>query len=136
MLVGFQKANDHLVVTQHENKSLYRWITNQRHDAQQGKLFDMRRNKLEEIYFPFQCVSKHNKQKQYTPERVEHWDKMYTRLEECHKVNHDCLVPYNYGPHPTLGHWVSKQRADFQMRVMGQERMDRLTKLQFTWTAL
>jgi hypothetical protein len=27
-------------------------------------------------------------------------------------------------------------RADFQMRVMGQERMGRLTKLQFTWLVL
>jgi hypothetical protein len=99
-----------------------------------GKLPDRRRKKLEEIYFPFQCVSKYNKRKNYTPQHMEQWEKMYMQREEYHKANHDCIVPYNYEPNPTLGHWVSKQRADFKIRVMGQERQDRLAKLQFTWT--
>jgi membrane-bound lytic murein transglycosylase len=120
MLVAFKKANDHLVVTQNENNSLYRWITNQRQNAKKGKLSNERRNKLEEIDFPFQCVSKYKK-KNYTPQQVDQWEKMYTQLEEYHKAKHDCLVPYNYEPNPTLGHWVSKQRADYKMGVMGQE---------------
>jgi hypothetical protein len=54
---------------------------------------------------------------------------VYTRLEEYHKVSHGCPVPFNYaGQNPMLGSLVAKQRTDFHMRAMGQERMD-LTKL-------
>ena len=37
-----------------------------------------KRNRLQKIYFPFQCNSKYNKQKKYTSQQVEKWEKMYT----------------------------------------------------------
>jgi hypothetical protein len=56
MLVAFKKVDDHMVVTQKENNSLYCWITNQRQKAKQGKLSNERRNKLDEIDFPYSMV--------------------------------------------------------------------------------
>eukprot|EP00584_Thalassiosira_punctigera_P008858 CAMPEP_0172543662 /NCGR_PEP_ID=MMETSP1067-20121228/13995_1 /TAXON_ID=265564 ORGANISM="Thalassiosira punctigera, Strain Tpunct2005C2" /NCGR_SAMPLE_ID=MMETSP1067 /ASSEMBLY_ACC=CAM_ASM_000444 /LENGTH=261 /DNA_ID=CAMNT_0013330113 /DNA_START=113 /DNA_END=894 /DNA_ORIENTATION=- len=64
-----------------------------------------------------------------------------SELEEYQRKNGHCLVPKRYGPNPSLGNWVNKQRQNYRKFVKGEKtsmnekRRLALDKLGFVWNA-
>lgn len=64
---------------------------------------------------------------------MHYWDSMYNQLEKYYEENGNTDVPQTY---PALGIWVNGQRKNYKSQILGQEKIDRLNLLNFSWTIL
>jgi hypothetical protein len=132
LLAQYEKCGD-LVVPIDDDKPLHTWILYQRQSAKLGRLPEERRNKLAEIDFDFKGNSK-RKETSFSAKQIMQWDTMYEQLAEFSRSHGHCVVPCHYEANLRLGHWVNKQRSDFNKEIMGRERIELLDQLGFTWT--
>lgn len=117
-----------------KNQQLGSWVNKQRVEyklMQEGKRSSMTKERihiLEKVGFMW---SKNLSQPS--------WDSKFRELEK-YKLKHgDCLVPTKYPKFPSLGRWVSTQRAQYKIykeggkSAMTEERVKRLEAIGFVW---
>ena len=61
------------------------------------------------------------------------WWQRYHELKLFQKNNGHCIVPARYELHPSLGNWVSAQRAYFKKNMLSNDRKMHLDRIGFTW---
>ncbi|KAL3765675.1 hypothetical protein ACHAW5_006355 [Stephanodiscus triporus] len=62
---------------------------------------------------------------------MERWESNYRDLARYRQWHGNCDVPRRYGPYPTLGRWVRKQRNEFGRGRVSDERYERLREIGF-----
>jgi len=129
------------------------WVANQRRLDKQKRVREDRRLRLTAIGFQWVVHTIQPKQQQATNSQSSKtqtphfnskydtkWMTMFEKLKQYHKVNGDCLVPYNYPPDPSLAMWVSTQRREYSQkswygteRCIRQDRKELLDSIGFCW---
>jgi hypothetical protein len=137
------------------NPSLGRWVESQRKQYQlymnakqegtpSGAMNDDRVAQLEALGFSWTVRRK----RQVSQKPALTWNQRLEQLKAYKDENGDCLVPYRYDRDPSLGRWVSNQRAQYQLykkakeaeihsssfSCMTSERIAQLEALGFVWT--
>ena len=162
-----EKHGDCLVPGRYtENITLGRWVETQRKQyhrykqaKQEGKTDfsayaiamdgEDRITKLEEVGFVWslRTGSNSNGPKPEKKEQSLSWNQRLEQLKAYKDENGNCLVPFQYAPDPSLGRWVSNQRAQYQLSrkakeaeinsstfsSMTSERIAQLEALGFEW---
>ena len=106
------------------SSSQRRWAENQRSARRRGTLSDDRVVLLDDANFDFGTS------------RGERWEENFRHLAGYRRRHGDCDVPRRYGPHPSLGRWVRRQRIELRNNggrggVSDDERYGRLAALGF-----
>jgi hypothetical protein len=99
--------------------TLEKWAENQRVARRAGRLSDERIELLERYEFDF------------GKSKDERWEMNLYDLARYKRRHGDCEVPRKYGPCPTLGRWVRKQRFELHHGRLSDERYVRLCALGF-----
>lgn len=133
-LVLYSEANEHMIVSKAENKSLYNWISRQRQLFKSGQLLECRKLKLDSIHFEFQRVGSYKKKQKFTEQQQQRWTQMFKQLEKYYSENGHSMVPTQFQENPVLGHWVSGQRSAYRRGLMDIERIAQLDSLNFVWS--
>eukprot|EP00536_Pseudo-nitzschia_multiseries_P019629 jgi/Psemu1/233029/e_gw1.5900.4.1 len=97
-----------------DDPQLGQWVSTQRHDCEESDRID----RLNRIGFAWNALE-------------EKWENMYQRLVAYKKKHNTTNVPRGYKEDPQLGRWVDTQRHDCEE----SDRIDRLNRIGFTWTA-
>eukprot|EP00956_Cyclotella_meneghiniana_P010292 scaffold14196_cov27-Cyclotella_meneghiniana.AAC.2 len=104
-----------------QNPALGRWVIQLRDKKKKDALCEERVNKLNTLNFTWNPHS-------------ELWDSQYQALLEFKSKYGDCNVPRNFANDPSLGLWVDYQRAKYKNGLMEQDKINKLTEIDFEWT--
>jgi len=69
------------------------------------------------------------------------WETRFEQLKEYKKNHGHCLIPIGHKENPQLSNWVSTQRQEYKLRVIGRksritnERIQKLSDIGFVWEA-
>ena len=116
------------------NHQLGSWVNKQRVEyklMKEGKRSSMTRERVEILHRVGFVWSKHLSQPP--------WDGKYRELLKYKEEHGDCLVPTKYAENPSLGRWVSTQRAQYKLLQEGNKssmtelRLRRLEEIGFVW---
>ena len=105
------------------NPALGRWVAAQRHKKKADLLTDDQVATLEGVglvWVPGDVV----------------WDGMLQQLREFKKNQGHCNVPEKWGPNPSLANWVHSQRHRKNKGRLAADRIRKLEKIGFLWSAL
>ena len=100
--------------------TLGEWVHEQRKLRKRGRLAEERCRRLEEAGFVW---AGHGAS----------WEKKFRELVCFKSMEGDCNVPFGYSANPSLGQWVQSQRQYYKNRKLLQERLKRLTEIDFVW---
>lgn len=116
------------------NQQLGSWVNKQRVEyklMQEGKRSSMTQERVEILERVGFVWSKNLSQPS--------WDNKFRELLEYKEIHGDCLVPTKFSSNPSLGRWVSTQRAHYKLMKEGgktsmtEERFRRLESIGFVW---
>ena len=103
-----------------ENPALGQWAAAQRSHRRRGKLSPDRLMRLEALGFDWDPPDPR-------------WDARFAALLRFKDVFGHCHVSSSFEDDPSLGTWVSTQRADYRSGLLAPERIQRLEALGFAW---
>ncbi|WP_257616748.1 DEAD/DEAH box helicase [Chlamydia suis] len=106
-----------------ENPQLASWVSNQRYAFKKGELSEDKIVRLEELGFVWRVFE-------------EAWEENFLELQRFQEEHGHCKVPNRYPQNPSLGVWVSNQRADFKEGKLSEDRIARLEEIGFVWRVL
>ncbi|MDY4960476.1 MAG: Helicase associated domain protein, partial [Chlamydia suis] len=106
-----------------QNPQLASWVSDQRKKFKKGKLAEDKIARLEEIGFVWDVLE-------------EEWEKNFLELKRFQAELGHCNVPSVYPQNPSLGVWVSNQRADFKKGKLAEDKIARLEEIGFVWDVL
>jgi hypothetical protein len=119
-LADFAKRNGHVDVPDRgAQKSLARWVNEQRRRKQVGALSADRVRRLEALGMGWSL-------------RDKRWNLQYARLQEYRRRHGHCNVPTSSGD--VLSRWVSAQRSAVKAGRLSPERRARLAAIGFAWS--
>jgi superfamily II DNA or RNA helicase len=104
-----------------EDRSLWSWVSTQRHRRKQGAAFPEQIRLLDELGFIWDWQSLKADQ---------NWMESYRKLEAYKAEHGNCRVQMK---HKWLGRWVNKNRGDFAEGTLSPERIARLNEIGFEW---
>jgi uncharacterized protein YbgA (DUF1722 family) len=106
-LVKFKGNNDHCLVPKgyEQDKSLGRWVGNQRNYHKNDKLRFDRKRILEEIGFAWKAEGSHSCDRS---DKI--WHQQCEQLVAFKLKNSHCVVPTKHEQEKSLGQWVRTQR--------------------------
>ncbi len=118
----YQKKHGHTDVPQKdaEHRALGIWVSEQRKAHHRNRLGEERTERLCSIGFSFDPKS-------------DLWEEMYQALLNFQKIHGHCRVPFEYDDNPGLSRWVRSQRERFVDGSLSDDRVEKLSKLDFTW---
>lgn len=121
-LCQFQNEYGHCNVPlrYHGNSSLGTWVNMQRSLYKKGTLIEERVFKLLNLGFIFDPIS-------------QIWKEKISALCEFKLQFGHCIVPAKYKENPSLGTWVSKQRMEYRVKRLSQDKVLQLEALGFIW---
>jgi uncharacterized protein YbgA (DUF1722 family) len=128
-LVEFKREKGHCMVP-HEyevDKSLGRWVGNQRNEHKNNKLRLDRKIILDEIGFAWKGEGVHHN---YDDKL---WSQQHVKLVEFKRKYGHCMVPSKYEQDPSLGKWVTNQRTNHINNNIRRDRKELLDKIGFAW---
>lgn len=127
-LVQYQKEHGNCYVPLKDGYggSLREWVQRQRDEGRLQHLATKHRRLLDKIGFNWDGQQANQ----------DRWDKRFAKLAAFKKKYGHCDVPMHWPQDRGFSHWVSNQRSFRKKGVLKQDRIDRLTKLGFTWTIL
>jgi len=123
-----------------EYEGLFEWVRDQHHQHQHmmnGKPSTMtptRARLLSDIGFVFLQVPNE------AQVAASSWSNWMHQLKEYRRKHDNVDVPLKYGPNPSLGTFVNRQRTEYRKLLakkpstMTMEKVEELNKLGFTWT--
>ena len=137
-LVEFRQINGHSIVPRgyEQDKSLGRWVNQQRCNHTKNILRPDRKKLLVEIGFVWtvDCIPAN------TSSVVAHvsseaiaWHEQYKKLVEYRQRNDHCLVPRGYEQNKSLGRWVNQQRYKHTKNTLRPDRKKLLVEIGFVW---
>ena len=100
------------------NPELGRWVANQR--ARRDRLGPDRIGRLEHLGFAWEVFDGQ-------------WEEQYTELKKYRTIYGDCNVPQKFPENPVLGVWCSHQRRFRKRGKLSEDRIRRLSSLDFDW---
>src|SRR5207244_11191445 len=103
------------------------WVLGQRLVKNAGTLSAERTARLNAIGFAWQSDS------HWRPSLDARWEEMFALLETFRKQYGHSQVPVNFPGTPSLGIWVSEQRAAHRRGELRPARRDRLEAAGFVW---
>jgi hypothetical protein len=103
-----------------ENPKLASWIGTQRQCKKQGTLTEERIQRLSQIGFVWEP---HNAS----------WEERFGEIEIFKATYGHCNVPMGWSENPQLAKWVSHQRNKRKQGKLSEERIQRLSKIEFVW---
>ena len=124
-----EHGNSNVPTLFHENKTLGRWVTNQRHLRRVGKLSQERIDKLDRLYFTWGK----------SMPRTASWNEMYQRLVDYWKEHENCNVPFNEKRPSALTKWMAYQRMEYKLWKKGRgtpltpAKILKLNEINFNW---
>jgi hypothetical protein len=123
LLVEFKRKNGHCMVPKcyKQDKSLGRWVGEQRKMCNNNKIRLDRKRISEEIGFAWKDDGAHN---------YEIWHKQYEKLIEFKRKNGHCMVPTCYKQDKSLWNWISDQRTRHIKNKMRPDRKELLDELE------
>lgn len=125
-LVQFEAEHGHMYVPQSEKGGLGIWVMNARAKWKQGKFKRDETSKLDEIGFVWTVPKGPEKDKQIA------WGKQFRLLVKYYKTKGDCDVPSKIaGEENPLFTWCQEQRRLHAKGEMGQDNIEKMTKLGF-----
>jgi uncharacterized protein YbgA (DUF1722 family) len=124
-LVEFKRKNGHCIVRQtyEQDKTLGRWINDQRNCQRNHKMRPERKDLLDELEYVWRVDTAVNQDK--------NWHQQYEKLVEFKRKNGHCIVPRKYEENNSLGNWVDVQRKLHTKNEMRQDRKELLDKVEF-----
>jgi hypothetical protein len=132
-LVKFKQNNGHCLVPRkyEQDKSLARWVRNQRSTNNNEKIRLDRKERLEEIGFAWKADNAPT----FKPDD-KLWHQRYKKLVEFKRKHGHCIVPRGYNQVASLfGRWVSMQRTTHINDNLRLDRKERLEEIGFAWKA-
>lgn len=107
------------------NIVLGKWISNQRHLFNNGKMALERIQKLKNIGFDFSNL------------QSEYWKHMYELLLKYKYMYKDCNVPNKFRLNDeSLGVWVCSQRKHYKDNTLSLDKVQKLNEINFIWNPL
>jgi superfamily II DNA or RNA helicase len=121
-LVAFRQMHGHCNVPARypENPQLGTWLDVVRQSRKEGTLSPDRIARLEALGVAWNM-------------RDRLWEDMFQALVAFKAQHGNCYVPQMYPESPRLLTWMNTQRARKRRGSLSQERVDRLTKIEFPW---
>eukprot|EP00956_Cyclotella_meneghiniana_P028467 scaffold66271_cov21-Cyclotella_meneghiniana.AAC.1 len=121
-LKQFKSVNGHCKVPKDydQNPELGNWVVTQRFLKKKDKLCEERVEKLNTLNFTWNPHS-------------ELWNSQYEALQEFESKYGDCNVPANFAEDLSLAKWVNHQRTKYKNGEMEQDKINKLTEIDFTW---
>ncbi|WP_080126619.1 DEAD/DEAH box helicase [Chlamydia suis] len=121
-LQRFREEHGHCKVPEGypQNPQLASWVSKQRSDFKKGKLAEDKVARLEELGFVWNVLK-------------EAWEENFLELQRFREEHGHCNVPHKYPQNPSLGVWVSHQRADFKEGKLAEDKIARLEEIGFVW---
>eukprot|EP00956_Cyclotella_meneghiniana_P023549 scaffold46055_cov56-Cyclotella_meneghiniana.AAC.4 len=105
-----------------KNRSLGRWVANQRQVYKHNKLSADRIQKLNEIGFV------------WNPQNPQvEWSERFEELIKYKEQHGNTRVPFRYKENPSLGAWVKRQRLAYKRNKMLEDRIQKLNCIGFIW---
>jgi hypothetical protein len=125
-LVEFKRNNGHCIVPQRygEDKSLGKWVANQRRNFADDKMQQDRKELLDEIGFVWRVDKS---------ELETTWNTQYEKLAEFKRKNGHCLVPTKYQEDMFFGAWINNQRQNNNRNTLRLDRKGLLDEIGFAW---
>jgi hypothetical protein len=124
-----RRYRDCLVPRQWEkNRDLGAWVERQRTLQVRMKLRPDRKGLLDQLGFLW--TGKHPIKK-IVFDKV--WEKGFKQLTAFHKKYNHISVPYEWKENPSLSRWIGDQRLKYNKGKLGQEKIERLEAIGFTW---
>lgn len=119
----FKEENGHCRVPckYKKNPQLGSWVAAQR--QKESKLKEYQKKRLDEIGFAWKADIARMKE--------EDWLSKLEHLKEFKQIRGHCRVPSNWKKHPSLGKWVSRQRAN--ENKLSVEKKAQLDEVGFMW---
>jgi len=130
-LIAFRMHAGHYKVSKAHHPVLGKWVENLRH---QGLAQPCQRQALDAIQFNWSA-------------RQDKWNAQFAALVQYKEQYGTCMVPKRWHDNPSLGSWVCQQRGlrkklrkgmregNLDMLKPLQEKIDRLNKIGFVWSA-
>lgn len=137
VLRAFHRAFGHLKVPRgwRTEPALPAWIATQRHLRKRGALSDDRVRRLNDLSFEWTPSATRSEKPRSGPSRQELWENFFAQLTAYQRDHGNCAVPSRWPENRALAHWVANQRSQRRRGVLSPDRMDRLTRLGFEWSA-
>ena len=111
---------DCLVPRSWKDGKLAIWVTAQRVNNKNGKLFQDRHRRLDALGFSWDPIE-------------ELWEVKFQRLLAYKKEHGDCLVPQKWVTDKTLANWVTAQRTNKKKGTLSADKIKRLDEIGFVW---
>jgi hypothetical protein len=111
------------------DKSLGRWVGDQRKFHNNNKLRQDRKRILDEIGFVW-------KDDPGFKSDDNQWHQQCKKLLEYKRKSGHCMVPYRYEADKSLGGWVSDQRSNHKKNKLRLDRKRLLDEIGFVWKAV
>jgi hypothetical protein len=121
-LAEFKKQHGHcnLPMNWPQNPSLWPWVSGQRRTWKNGKLSEIRINRLKLLGISLGSYDSA-------------WEEMFSELVYFKRIEGHCNVPTNWPDNPKLGTWVSVQRVRWKGGRLTKDRISRLESLGLVW---
>jgi uncharacterized protein YbgA (DUF1722 family) len=129
-LVEFKRKNGHCCVPKSycQDKSLGRWVADQRTYHRHEKMKKYRKDLLDELEFVWRV--------EVAVKADKTWHQQYEKLVEFKRKNGHCIVPIRYsGQDKALERWIHKQRKLHTDKTIPLYRKNLLDELGFVWKA-
>jgi hypothetical protein len=119
-----QHGNCNVPFLYKEDTALGDWVSTQRSNRYcPKKLTPEKKGKLTQLGFNWET-------KEEKEERV--WNEFFQRLKAYRREYLDCCVPRQFKEDPSLGIWVSNQRALYKRGALPSHRKEKLESVKFT----
>ncbi|KAI2502515.1 helicase [Fragilaria crotonensis] len=125
-MIAYQKKHGHLLFRRKcsdKDNTLKTWISTQRKVFRKGKMPADRMEKLKAANFVWNPEDTYEKR----------WEEKYAELSRFYEAHGHLIIPPRK-KHAALNTWIRNQRVLREGGKLSQDRIDRLDKLQFSWT--
>jgi hypothetical protein len=130
-LLDFRRTYGHVDVPRRwtDNPPLAHWVMNQRREIRHGRMTADRLRRLEEEGIRWSGA------RDLRERRDREWDRRFEALAAFQRAHGHGNVPSSWAADPGLGRWVARQRHQYRVGSIREDRRRRLDQLGVDWPA-
>jgi len=130
-LLEFRQAYGHIGVPRGwpENPALGHWVVNQRRELRHGRMIPDRLRRLEKEGIRWSGAE------DLIQNRDQEWNRQFDALAAFRRLHGHGNVPSSWAEDPELGRWVARQRHQYRVGSLREDRRQRLDQLCVDWPA-
>lgn len=133
LLLAYKEEHGSMLVPlrwQHNGVKLGSWVKNQRQRYTDGILQEDRFVKLNSVGFVWRVIAKYERN---YPKFEELWNRRYQELVSFKERHGHTRIPGDYSGGKSLLHWVLKQRENYKIGKIREDRKRLLNAIGFDW---